>query len=36
MQRENCFKLKLFPWGSWEGIVSAAPAKANYIIENCI
>ena len=29
---ENCSKLKLLPWGPWEGIVLAAPARANYVI----
>ena len=28
-QEENCKRLKLFPRGSWDGIVSAAPAQAN-------
>ena len=28
----NCNKLKLFPWGPWERIASAAPAEANYLI----
>ena len=28
---ENCSKLKLLP-SPWEGIVSAAPARANYVI----
>ena len=36
MQGENCNKLKLFPWGPWDGVVSAALAQANYIIEFCI
>ena len=36
MQGENCNKLKFFPWGLWEGNVSAAPAQANNIIEYCI
>ena len=27
LQGENCNRLKLFPWGPWEGIVSAAPAR---------
>ena len=35
-QGENCNKLQLFPWEPWEGIVSAAPAQANYPIEYCI
>ena len=34
-QEENYNKLKLFPWGPWEEIVSAAPAQANNIIEYC-
>ena len=28
--------LKVFPWGPWEGIVSAALAQANNFIEYCI
>ena len=32
MHGENCSKLELLPRGPWEGIVSAAPALANYVI----
>ena len=31
-QGENCNMLKLFLWGPWEGIVSAAPVQANYFV----
>ena len=34
-QGENYNKLKLFPWGRWEEIVSAAPTQANNIIKYC-
>ena len=32
-QGENSNKFKFFPTGPWAGIVSAAPAQANNIIE---